>query len=657
MKTNLLVLSLFISLLSSAQVAAFQWARHMGDTLYDYATGVAADASGNVYSCGIFMGNADFDPGPGTAILAGGVISGFASKLDSAGNYLWAKNVAATTNFGGSYAIGLALDASANVYVAGYFSATVDFDPGPGTMTATVPGNFNNTNGFISKLDAMGNLLWVKTYGGSSQTQADKMHRDAAGNIYITGYFVGTADFDPGVGVFNLVSPSASTPNTYILKLDPNGNFLWAGQMQNSGTNCTLLGIVTDIAGNIYTTGFFDSTVDFDPGPGTSQMSPIGVWDIFITKIDASGNLVWAKQFGGAGAYNTGNSLAIDQSGDIIAVGYFGNTTDFDPNAGIFNLTIGNWGSAYAMKMSPAGNLIWARATANSTVPRALVLSSAGDIYTSGYFNGVTDFDPGPGVYNLTSPMGTFYAYTCRLDAAANFVWVKSVQGATATAGVPSAIALDSWTGVYTAGAFDKTQNFNPPGSYSMTSYGQTDIFIQKIIQCNIPAAPANVTPLANQHICAGNTATLSVSSPSTSVNWYATSTGTQALGALTNFTTPPLTTGNYTFYAGARTCTNSTARTAITITVSTCLGLDELEDDLFISVYPNPTSDVVTFKNGTQCQYFTVRVYDALGRLVVERNVITEAVIDLSAVPQGIYTLKFFDGSTVLGIKKLVRE
>ena len=120
---------------------------------------------------------------------------------------------------------------------------------------------------------------------------------DGDGNAYSTGSYssLSSSDFDPGPDVVNL--PTAGNADIYIQKLDSNGNFLWANSL---GTPIYIdegVDIVTDDSGNVYITGVFSDTMDFDPGPGTFEIvsnSP-GHSDVFILKLDSSGNFVWAK--------------------------------------------------------------------------------------------------------------------------------------------------------------------------------------------------------------------------------------------------------------------------------------------------------------------------------------------------------------------------
>jgi hypothetical protein len=152
------------------------------------------------------------------------------------------------------------------------------------------------------------------------------------GDVYTTGIFQDTIDFNPGTGVANL--SAVGEEDVFILKLDANGNFLWAksfgGIEMDQGYS-----IAIDAEGNVYTTGYFIDTVDFDPGTGVTNLSAVGGKDIFILKLDPNGNFVWAKSFGGI----EGIGIAIDGMGNVITTGYFSDTVDFDPGTGVMNLT------------------------------------------------------------------------------------------------------------------------------------------------------------------------------------------------------------------------------------------------------------------------------------------------------------------------------
>jgi len=187
----------------------------------------------------------------------------------------------------------ITIDASGNVITAGYFQSTSDFDPGSGVFNLTSNGSRDM---FISKLDASGNFMWAKGLGGILEDNAQAVTTDASGNVYISGSFESTVDFDPGVGVFNLTA--IANDDFFILKLDAGGNFVWAKRAANGFGR----GIKIDSNGDIYSIGKYYGTVDFDPNAGVYNMiSSGGSADIFILKLTSSGNFLWAKSIGAAG--------------------------------------------------------------------------------------------------------------------------------------------------------------------------------------------------------------------------------------------------------------------------------------------------------------------------------------------------------------------
>src|SRR5262249_53962909 len=145
---------------------------------------------------------------------------------------------------------------------------------------------------FVSKLDSAGNFVWARRLGGTGNDQASRIAVDGSGNVYSTGFFSGTADFDPGAGTHNLVS--AGDTDIYVSKLDSAGNFVWPPRLGSTSTDIAR-GIAVDGSGNAYTTGYFNATVDFVPGAGTHNLASAGNTDIYVSKLDSAGNYVWAR--------------------------------------------------------------------------------------------------------------------------------------------------------------------------------------------------------------------------------------------------------------------------------------------------------------------------------------------------------------------------
>jgi len=391
----------------------FVWAGRLGGTEYDDAGNVTVDADGDVYTVGMFSGTADFDPGTGTHNLtSAGDRDAYLSKLDSAGNFVWARQLGGT---GYDAATDVAIDASGNVYTVGHFEGTADFDPGPATFELTSAGLLD---AFVSKLDSAGKFVWAGQMGGTSFDLPLELAIDASGNVYTVGYFEGTADFDPGPGTYELTS--VGIRDVFISKLDGAGNFVWAGRMGGTSLD-SAQGVTVDASGDVYTVGYFLTTADFDPGPGTYYLTSAGSLDAFVSKLDSEGNFVWAKRQGGAGD-DRAYGVAVDAGGDVHTVGWFEDTADFDPGTGTYELTSAGVTDAYVSLLDSAGNFVWAGRMGGEAdeTAWAVAVGASGNIQTVGYFEGTADFDPSPGVYELT-PAGVRDGFVLKLSACGYF--------------------------------------------------------------------------------------------------------------------------------------------------------------------------------------------------------------------------------------------
>ena len=261
----------------------------------------------------------------------------FVAKLNSSGAFIWARQLGGISNDQGN---GISVDAAGNVFTTGVFADVADFDPGVGSHT--LEGDFGSNEIFVSKLTSAGAFAWARNLGGpvpgSTTDEGLGIAVDTAGNVFTTGFFQGTADFDPGAGTSNLTSAGSS--DIFVSKLTSTGNFSIAVGFGAAAGGVNIgAAVATDAAGNAYTTGYFRGTVDFDPGPGASLLTAAGLQNIFVSKLDSAGNFVWARQLGGSGGNNVANGIAVDASGNVLTTGSFQGTADFDPGAGTSNLT------------------------------------------------------------------------------------------------------------------------------------------------------------------------------------------------------------------------------------------------------------------------------------------------------------------------------
>ncbi|HRI60072.1 MAG TPA: SBBP repeat-containing protein, partial [Saprospiraceae bacterium] len=462
----------------AAQAQGFEWANRIGDVNNDQSYAIALDPQGNIYTTGIFSGTVDLDPGPGTLpFTSKGQDDIFLQKLDSAGNLVWAKQ------FGGKQlesANNLTIDPNGNIYLIGSFQDTIDFDLGPGVANLATPLK----DIFVLKLNAAGDFVWaVQTLTLDITIQmGTAIAVDAAGNVYTTGDFRKTVDFDPGPGEYALTATGTNgAGDVFIQKLDADGKFVWTKQIGGEGYDSGTA-ITTDADGNVYTTGYYRDDMDFDPGPGVDSKYMSGKADIFIVKLDAGGNYVWGKKIGGPD-WETINSFLIGNDGNIIATGDFVGTADFDPGTGVHNLTsVGDY-DAFVQKLDPDGNLIWVKQMGafGSSSGSSVYVDSSGGIYSTGSFTSATiDFDPGPGVANLTPSGYKTDIYIQKLDKDGNFEWVRQMGGEDWD--YSTSIKADQKGNVYVGGYFYGTADFNPDFSNaSLTSAGNRDAFLAKM--------------------------------------------------------------------------------------------------------------------------------------------------------------------------------
>ncbi len=463
----------------NAKAQSFVWAKAMGGTKSDYSASVAVDAAGNVYTIGYYLGTADFNPGPGTANLtAAGRSDIYISKLDGAGNFVWAKSIGGN---GWDDGAGIAVDALGNIILTGHFSGTADFDPGAGTANLTAAGDYDI---FICKLDAAGNYLWAESIGNNNGDYSWDVVADAMNNIYITGQFFGTLDFNPGAGTSNMTS--AGGYDFFICKLDIAGNFLWAKSLGGLNPDVSY-SIDVDINCNVYTTGGFNGTVDFDPGASVFNLSTAGSEDVFILKLDSMGNFVWARSFGGNN-FDSANALSVDFAGNVYTIGTFEGTADFNPGPGISTITSSGFTDVFICKIDVAGNFVWAKNLSGMNYEDAFAVNTDnnGNVVFSGCFSSLVDFDPGIGTFNLT-PSGAQDIFISMLDNTGNFLWAKALQGNN-NIGCGISILVDGGNNIYTTGFFSSTVDFNPDGaSFNISAAGNEDVFIHKMNYLNTP--------------------------------------------------------------------------------------------------------------------------------------------------------------------------
>jgi hypothetical protein len=562
--------------------------------------------------------------------------------------FQWAKNID-----GGNYYLdeghSVMYDALGNVYVAGEFRGTQDFDPGPGTFNLTSVGW---PDIFILKLDPFGNLIWVKQMGGTGGGgTALSIEIDKGGNIYTTGFFGGGIDFDPSPGTYTL--PAIGMSDIFISKLDNSGNFVWAKSIGDatfsSYYGCRGNAIVSDRLGDVYITGWFTGTNDFDPGPNKFTLtSGIGNNAGFVLKLDASGNFKWVSGLiGGWNCFGYGNALDIDASGNIYTTGILRGITDFDPGPGIYNLNIFPE-EAFVLKLDPLGNFIWVKHLGGVMDDEAygIVLDEEANIYTTGTYRGIADFDPGIGVYNLQTVNNAIFI--SKMDKDGNFIWAKSIDD-TIGSGTGYSIALDGSGNVYTSGAYAGTLDFDPgPGTFTLNG---------------------NNTVTAN-NVGSGANIFISKLDPNGNFLWAGTMCNSGYYG-YTGAASIKVDPWNNIYTTGSFILSGDFDPGPGIFNMS-CIGVDmfvhkmsqPISTDIkstsiigSINIYPNPTSGEFVIVNANPVQNMHCEICNAIGQLV-QRNDLNavESKIILNDKP-GVYFVKILDGTKLVKVEKLVKE
>ena len=445
--TKCLILCLVLlcgAALLGAQAPQWQWAVKAGGMGWNEGHSIAIDSQGNQYVTGHFQGTATFGS---YTLTASGRTDVFVAKLDPSGDWLWAVKAGGTRDEIGR---GIILDDAGNSWVTGYFTGTATF----GSQTLTSSGR---TDVFVARLDPSGNWLWAVKAGGTEFDKGHDIAVDNAGNAWVTGYFTGTATFG------NQTLTSSGEEDIFVARLGPSGNWLWTFQAGGTGWD-EGYSIVLDEAGDAWLTGYFSNTATF----GCQTLTSSGRTDIFVAKLNPSGNWLWAVQAGGID-YEFAYSIALDKAGNAWVTGYFGGTIYFDSIYLMFN----GGADVFVARLDPSGKWLWAVNAGGTSYEcgYSIALDGACNAWVTGYFMDTATF----GNQTLNSE-GMEDIFIARLDPSGNWLW--AVQAGGTDIDYVYDIAVDDSGNAWVTGYFYETATF---GIHTLTASGESDIFVAKL--------------------------------------------------------------------------------------------------------------------------------------------------------------------------------
>lgn len=455
-----IILALATAINLQAQTPTWLWANRAGGVASEEGTAITVDVLGNTYITGVFSGpTCSF----GTTTLTNVSFTDvFIAKYDASANLVWAKSAG---GLGYDQSTSIAVDTSGNVFVTGFFnSSTITFD----TITLSTNAGYDM---FIAKYNSNGSIIWAKNIGGASADYSNSISVDSIGNSFITGYFKSASI---QFGSTTLLNSTFAGSNYFVAKYNSFGNPVWA-KAAVSG-NVTGNSIKLGNNGNIFATGFFSGTAIFD----TITKNSIGSKDIFTSKYDSLGNVVWVKSIGGTNE-EISYGISTDGYNNSYITGFFKS----------LNVTVGTTtftnsgapdGDVLTVKYNNTGNVVWAKKGGNYS--NALGLAIATDVIGNSYVTG--NYRSGPltfGSIVLNGPVSMTSVgdlFVVKYDPSGTPLWARNLLSSTGARG--SGIALDNTGNCYLTGFFeDVTLAFDNTTLTNVGSQGSMEIFVGKL--------------------------------------------------------------------------------------------------------------------------------------------------------------------------------
>ncbi len=373
------------------------------------------------------------------------------------------------------------IDNNGDVITTGTFESSADFDRGQGVSILTSAGQQDI---FILKTDAAGNYKWAKRIGGLEGNYISSVKTDLQNNVFVTGYFLGAMDFDPGAG--SDLRTSNGSEDVFIIKLDSSGIYQWGIHYGSSGSDKSIdLGISSNQ--NLVVTGFYSGTIDFGQGVGSAPtLTSIGGREVFIAFISNDGIPIETVDIGGPGDINP-ISIEMDNNDNLFLTGSFSGTCHFNPQTTTTTTSVATV-EGFLLKLNGGTNFAWVKrmggAVGSECRGNSLVVANNGDIAITGSFKGTVDFNPGVLQFNLTAYGTSEDLFIQRLNANGDLLWAQKANQIDLNDGPDKGISIveDFDGNLIIGGVYWGSLDFDASNAIqSLTSQGANDVFILKL--------------------------------------------------------------------------------------------------------------------------------------------------------------------------------
>lgn len=361
-----------------------------------------------LYIAGDFTGTKDLNISDEVnSYNSNGSRNSFLCAYSGEGSFEWARTWGNEENVSAN---AIDIDEAGNIFVGGVCPGSYYFDNGE-EIAADVSGYAEKI--YLGKFDPHGDLIWVKYWKAGIRGYVDGIAVDNREAVYLAGLSTGEMDFDPGQ------EADMRRPGAFLIKLNNDGAYEWGSSWESRPRD-----VEVGTEGDIYLTGYFNGLADLDPGESIVQRETRSTLSAgYVISLDNHGELSWLHTWGDAGE-NVGTGLALDSSGNILVAGYQSGEMIFD-NKDHSDSNEHSDSNAFAAKISPAGEIIWARTWGGMHQDRAhaIAVDSYGNVLVTGFGKGDISFDDPDFSPELICETEFWDAFLMKLDSDGEYLW------------------------------------------------------------------------------------------------------------------------------------------------------------------------------------------------------------------------------------------